>query len=153
MSDFRDNFTRNIEFFKLDGEDGDEIMPIGTVYDYVVPVLLNAFVNYVSPIRAYLVTNYEEPAKNEADVAAFARASHPHTNLATMFSDDVVLFAQDDSGAWWYFFFDRGARGSVGRFRSDKSKDVLLSEFDAHAREMGPATELPIRSFRGWISY
>lgn len=150
MSDFSDRFDASIDYPNLTGQAA--LLPLGVLHCYVSSTFLNGWINYVTPVRAYLRTRYQTHEVNERDVAAFRESKHVHADLGTMFSDDIDILARDDAGCWWYFGFDQDVSDCViGRFQTDAREDVVIRDFDAE--HSNNAIELPIEGLRGWIKF
>lgn len=123
-----------------------------TLYTNVSSMLLNGFINYVKPIRAFLLDRYTDGNATCANVGAydheekFARVTNVrkadlvasldsgkyamrNTRLK-WFGDDIVVLAQVEPsvGAYMFFYFDTDVKYCyIGRFCTDDPRHVVTA--------------------------
>lgn len=147
----------------------------GWLVDYISSTFLNGWINYVKPVKAYVIARYRNGEKLAERVEAFKKEQPPHTDLY-YFQDDVHILAHSDSkepGAandWWYFHFDCDVSDcSIGRFQ-DSNKDEVLKDFELYMKWLsyetkkyptysdqdkgdGTIIELDVSLLRGWMKF
>ena len=75
------------------------------------------------------------------------------------FQDDVVLLARAVNAPCEYimFWYDYSGHCMVGRFKTEDSLESVLEEFTKYACSegvgCGPAREIPLHVFKGWVSW
>ena len=134
----------------------------GVLFEYVSGDYLNGLVNYVAPLKAFVVNRYREDGlPSEAFAAALAKIE-VHANLS-VFQDDVLLLARIEEQSFAYFWFARHVRDcEVGAFAVEDEAEVLR-DFEAFAqaqsRVFGELNgrpprcyEIPREKLCGWIS-
>jgi len=130
-ADFNTYFRHTEEFPKI----GMDILPMGTDYVYVSCTFLNGFINYVKPLKAFVLGRYhgwdeeldspneihiQDPpgsrqwvkpslkTKDEFFKALTVPGAVAHSKLDTDFQDDVLILAKSEEnhkGEWCYFYF------------------------------------------------
>lgn len=146
----------------------DEPFKNGHCYCYVSDTLLNGIINYIKPIKAFLMDRYNEDllSKNKA-LELFNSNSESHTNLS-IFRDDVIMLAYEkESKFYWYLWFDMDCSDCViGRFKTEDSEKQVIKSFeewvkdtqktfcdDYHPERKGEAIELNIKYINGWVRF
>lgn len=140
----------------------------GTYYNYVSNTLLNGVINYVKPIKVYLMDRYtEDLLKRHNAIRRFNTDPEFHTNLGA-FEDDIILLAyEEESGFYWFFWFDYDCSDcSIGRFTTEDSKEEVIESFTQwvlerqknfcnyyHKEREGMAVELNCENIKGWVSF
>lgn len=169
--DFIDEFFNELTEYQIPYRE-DTPFENGHLYTYVSSTLLNGVINYVEPIKAYLLDRYredEELEEIEKTVNQFnnCEVDFFHTKL-DMFKDDLILLAyEDESDYYWYFWFDCDVSDcQIGRFKTDKPREEIFEIFeqhvidlqqkycdDYHTERFGKITELNVKNLKGWISF
>lgn len=140
----------------------------GTYYNYVSNTLLNGVINYVKPIKVYLMDRYtEDLLKRHNAIRRFNTDPEFHTNLGA-FEDDIILLAyEEESEFYWFFWFDCDCSDcSIGRFTTEDSKEEVVESFTQwvlerqknfcdyyHNGREGMAVELNCENIKGWVSF
>lgn len=140
----------------------------GTYYNYVSNTLLNGVINYVKPIKVYLMDRYtEDLLKRHNAIRRFNTDPEFHTNLGA-FEDDIILLAyEEESEFYWFFWFDCDCSDcSIGRFTTEDSKEEVVESFTKwvlerqknfcdyyHNGREGMAVELNCENIKGWVSF
>lgn len=140
----------------------------GIYYNYVSNTLLNGVINYVKPIKVYLMDRYTENLlKRHNAIRRFNTDPEFHTNLGA-FEDDIILLAyEEESGFYWVFWFDCDSSDcSIGRFTTEDSKEEVVESFTQwvlerqknfcdyyHSGREGMAVELNCENIKGWVSF
>lgn len=141
-----------------------DINSAGWCIDYISSTFLNGWVNYVKPVKAFVVHRYEEDVEQLSKrVDAWHENPTYHTRLS-VFEDDVMLLARSERGDWWYFWFDCDVSDCcIGKFEDEPGADIP-AEFEEYVRERaedlrsyhaGPAAwmELDVSKINGWVSF
>ena len=116
-----------------------DILPVNCQYLYITNTFLNGFINYVTIIKAFLITRYEPFSKNLKSVLIFHDESinKVHTNINKFFNDDIVILAVSDFGDFWYFYYDQDTSDcSIGRFKTGDSEEKVIECFTKHCNDM-----------------
>jgi hypothetical protein len=141
-----------------------EILPLGTLYNYVSSTFLNGIVNYSEPLKAFLMERYTKWDKvldngltKEQNFASCLKNND--VNLGSL-KDDVVILSRAKNGIYTYFWFDCDVSDCfVGRFETEDPQDAVISLFDKLVNdyeqdEKGTAKEIPVRWLKGdWIRF
>lgn len=159
--EFLDRMSNNLDY--IDPTEFD-IGSTGWCINYISSTFLNGWINYVKPVRAFVIQRYEDDYYAlSARVEQWHKEEHHHTQL-NFFEDDVLLLARSDIGDWWYFWFDYDVSDCcIGKFKDDPNADIP-AEFEKFVSERagdlknyhgGDAKffNLDERKFRGWISF
>ena len=136
-----------------------EILSFGTFYDYAGTSILNAFINYVRILSAFVISRYkrwdeiidneisyleegewksiDNITKKEAYDLLISK-DNVHVKLDTYFSDDVLVLAKKDgTNEFWFFWFDRDCSDfSIGRFKSVLPEEKVIKLFKNYVEEM-----------------
>jgi hypothetical protein len=163
-----DYFSDEVEY---PSEIAFNILPMNTWWNKVSSTFVNGFINYVKPIKAYVLDRYEadktEAIKNIKDEF--------HTDLSC-FYDDVILLAKIESddetlNRFMLFWFDMDVSDcGIGRFETtDNDQQVLESltnwldelKKDNAGKTFNPNYDngvlnyhpLPLSFLTGWISF
>lgn len=156
MKDFRNYFDETEEYpcnIAL------HPLPLGMEYLYVTTTFLNGFINYVKPIKAFVLGRYrtwdeqlehtisvQEPpgsrnwvqreckSKNELFDALTVPEAVMHVKLDVDFQDDVLILARagkiDDQVCYYFFWFDRDCSDScIGRFITEDPESEVIASF------------------------
>lgn len=159
------------------------MMEPGILQRYVSSTFLNGWINYVTPIKAFLITRYRPHSQNVKDLAEFKKAPPFHSRLEKAFHDDILLLARHPVRDWtapsgrftneyWFFWFDRDVSDcQIGRFHTDEPVKDVIDSFAAYAEETSqelsksyasdtsenkvgaPALEIGPSFIRGWVSF
>lgn len=112
-----------------------DIRSTGWVINYISSIFLNGWINYVEPVRAFVIQRYEDDyyALNTR-VEQWNKKERHHTQL-NFFEDDVLLLARSEIGDWWYFWFDCDVSDCcIGKFKDDPNIDIP-TEFEKFVSE------------------
>lgn len=153
-----------------------DINSSGWCITYIASTFLNGWINYVKPMKAFVVHRYFEGNQYEleAKVWDWNSKKHIHSNLREL-EDDILMLCQDEKGDYWYFWFDNDVSDcSIGRFKvhqKDDSEDQkefdktnLISEFEEFVKSQagvvssyhnGPPAffEVDVTKIQGWVSF
>jgi hypothetical protein len=139
----------------------------GTVFYYISNTFLNGWINYVTLVRAWLVTRYLPHKENIKALAEHVEANQFHTNLNQFMHDDKHLLVRaagdDPKRPWWWFWYDQDCSDcAIGVFETDDSDEEVCRKFDEmidrlseqvrESPDYGPKLEIPLKSIRGWIA-
>jgi len=141
-----------------------DVGSVGWCIDYISSTFLNGWINYVKPVKAFVIHRYEEDAGALGQrVEEWHKEAPYHTKLS-VFQDDVLLLGRSERGDWWYFWFDCDVSDCcIGKFEDDSGSDIP-AEFEEYvqsrAEELkgyhsGPPAwmELDVKKIRGWVSF
>lgn len=158
MSKFLDYFPYNEEYPDVSGE----ILPLGGLWSYISKSFLNGFVNYSTPVKAFLMHRYEPSYEVNRRVAeSFNREKTTHTDLSWL-DDDILILSRSKDLEWWFFWFDRDVSDcSIGRFSTNDDWDTVIKRFEYYVeerqKELGyvdhkeKPLELDTSRMNGWI--
>jgi len=152
-----DYFTDRIEY---PDDVAENPLPVGTLWEYVSHIILNGFINYVKPVKWYVLDRYEEEGdtissipvqdkgapgwkkwsgtkKELISVLNSGEKEAYHFNLGN-FSDDVLLLAESEqrnkdkfSNRYFFFWFDCDVSDCfIGQFETADSKEQVIKSFD-----------------------
>lgn len=140
----------------------------GLLYNFVSNTLLNGVINYVKPIKVFLMDRYtEDVLKRNSAIKKFNTDPSFHCNLS-IFEDDIIILAyEEESGFYWFFWFDCDCSDcSIGRFTTEDSKEEVVESFTQwvlerqknfcdyyHKERLGNAIELNCENIKGWVSF
>ena len=148
-------FDDAVEYPKWEGE----ILPFGTFYEYAGTTVLDAFINHVTIISAFVISRYsrwdeiidneisymegnewkqiDNITKKEAYDLLISK-DNVHVKLDTYFNDDVLILARkEDTDEFWFFWFDRDVSDScIGRFKSVLPEKKIIKLFENYVEEM-----------------
>lgn len=172
-------FDENIEYPRKLALDP---IPYGTVWTYVSSTFLNGFINYVEPIKCYVIDRYTSDDKNVGDKEYITKGDLKkkiiageldvyHTDLSS-FEDDIIMLADiGEKGHYMFFWFDMDVSDcSIGRFKTEDTKeDVIQSVVNWLEQEkkenaeqvikesfdsgICDYTELPLSFISGWVKF
>lgn len=131
--DYRDPTTMSLETSLDPNEFGDGPSP-GWRINYISSTFLNGWINYVKPIKSYVVYRYYENGRDKL-IENIQKVNGCHD--LSKYGDDVLVLAKDDTGDYWYFWFDNDTSDcQIGRFKTE-SKTVVedFTEFVKDAAE------------------
>lgn len=148
-----DYFDDNVDY---PNEVAHNPLPYGTVWCYISSTFLNAFINYVKPIKVYQLDRYEcEDGTCEVDyrdkgdyganwkkftgtkaelrkLVLDEKIQFTHTKLH-LFSDDIALLAEienneeDSKGRYMFFWFDCDVSDCcIGKFETTDTKEEVI---------------------------
>ena len=138
----------------------------GVLYSYVSSDYLNGLVNYVRPIKAFVINAYREDGFPPEAFAEALATIEVHANLR-VFKDDVLLLARIAGASFAYFHFDQDVSDcEVGAFAIngplEETEADVVRKFEEHVQALsrlaaeGPVPrcyEIPLEKLsRGWIS-
>lgn len=140
----------------------------GWLIDYISSTFLNGWINYVTPVKAFVVSRYAEDfGAVKAKLASWEESKPYHTKLCEL-GDDVALLGQDKRGRYWYFYFDNDTSDcSIGVLDIEAgglTGDQIVKAFDEHVQGIadrcerayggtGEALEIPLSCIKGWVSF
>ena len=158
-----------------------EILPDGTMYEYISTTFLNGFINYVEIQKAFLLARYARWNDQDTDLGTreisirdggkwtkftgtkeenFQKLIAPgatfHSKLNDL-SDDVVILAKTkNTNEWVYFWFDCDCSDScIGRFSTEDADEVVIEAFSESCLSFSDngekSREIPLHYFKGWI--
>jgi len=120
-------------------------IPYGTVWCYISSTFLNGFINYVTPIKCYLIDRYT-PNNEKVDdnhtkgelkqKILYGENEMFHTEL-NCFRDDIVILAEIDAedydsnnnklNKFMFFYFDEDVSDCcIGKFETNDSKEEVI---------------------------
>lgn len=161
-----DYFDDNIEYPKTIASD---ILPYGTLWEYVSFTLLNAFINHVDIIAGFVVDRYTK-RDGKAELIESSIKKEKHANLR-IFNDDVIVLGRIYSNKYMFFYFDYDVSDCmIGRFETDDDTEVIVQSIvnwleECKVRNTGYTMtehtesgridymQLPYEFFIGWLSY
>ena len=157
-------FSDNVDYPNvLNGE----ILPDGTLWSYVSSTFLNGFINYIRPVKCYLMNRYRDwdEVREDGDLKCHFRSPENnkwedkifktkeelyqfvikntsglmHTHL-DIFNDDILVLGKvrDTPNKYVFFWFDRDVSDCcIGIFNTEDSEEVVIDEFRKYAMETG----------------
>lgn len=147
-----DYFNDNIEYPR---EVAFNPIPYNTVWTYISVTFLNGFINYVNPIKCYLIDRYTPDNENINSVKYQIEDSYEwltfdgtkgelkdkilkeeiklyHTELSC-FSDDIIILSEiehnekDGLNRFMFFWFDMDVSDcSIGRIETNDTKEEII---------------------------
>ena len=164
---FFDLFDNDVDYPALNGN--TEILPVGTLYNYVSSTFLNGFVNIAGkPIAAFgiflyndvdgqsqMPVQYREPANSfiwqrtseqMTRREVFELVTQPgrvvHTDLG-MIDCNVMILMRSGDNVYWSFDYDQDVSDcSIGRFKSDLSEEELIKIFRNRAEGLAESHQV-----------
>ena len=134
-------FDENIDYPK---EVAHDPIPYGTVWCYISSTFLNGFINYVEPIKCYLIDRYTSDNKKVDDNHTKGELKEKilsgenetfHTKL-NCFRDDIIILAEIETNNYdsnnklnkfMFFYFDEDVSDCcIGRFETNDSKEEVI---------------------------
>ena len=169
-------FTNTIEYPKNILED---VLPWNEEWIYVSSTFLNGFINYATPISAFMLDRYVEmDEKSKTGFVAhlrsddyryewydktfytkrdlFEAATKPgviyHTDM-NILRDDVLILSKINDGMYIYFWYDMDVSDcAIGRFKTDDTEEEVIEEFTKFVKGLNYGShELPMHFFQGWM--
>lgn len=136
----------------------------GWRFDYISSTFLNGWINYVRPVRAFVVSRYDATSKSKLEEWI---ATPPHDTQLGDLGDDVFILARDDDARrLWFFWFDCDVSDcSIGCLDVDPGDHGAAEEaFVEYVGERGAdfkigyggcgeAVEIPLVCIRGWVQF
>lgn len=147
-------------------------IPINTLWWYISYTFLNGFINYVTPLKVFVLDRYSKPKTKEM----LQYNGKVHTDFSC-FGDDIIILAKVESeydlsrNVFMFFWFDMDVSDcAIGRFETtDKPYQVFdalknwleAKKNDNHAKffmedhDNGVLNyhELPTSFCNGWMSF
>ena len=138
----------------------------GTMYNYVSSTFLNGLINYVTPLKIYLLERYETFNQDKFDKIIANKQYHTKLDC---FRDDVMLLGETD-GYYWVFWFDMDCSDcSIGRAsKLAYTKEEMLICFEEYVKSHIESNErpkdkdvecitgyheIPLDFLMGWLSF
>ncbi len=164
-----DYFTDVISYpqFLLD----KEILPVGTLYQYVSSTFLNGIVNYCQPIQCYVLDRYTH--RNSIIELKYCDGKDWHTfcgekhvaieNFRTgkfknlngtisCFYDDVIILGQLSDDLYIYFYFDYDISDcAVGRFETNDNREKIIESIEDYIDACGKNKDISFENFNEGI--
>jgi hypothetical protein len=158
---FEEYFTEGvIEYPSLIATD---ILPWNVKWRYISQAFLNGFINYVEPVKAYVLSRYTSwdqfighveirdnfrlidfhGTKLEVYEKIIEPGRMSHTELSCLCDDIVILATPKDldvnsPSLYYYFWFDMDVSDCcIGRFKTHDSLEVVVDKFTSHCIEQG----------------
>lgn len=160
MRTFKDCFYNTFEYPDPTQID---VTQSGWLLDYISSTFLDGWINYVKPVRVFVLSRYAEDFQAvKATLAAWEVKPPFHTKLSSL-GDDVIVLAKDKTGRYWFFHFDCDVSDcSIGVFDAAGAEADII--FDKYVRDCaedyargyggtGEALEIPLSCIRGWVSW
>ena len=155
----------------------------GTIDHYIGSTFLNGYINYVTPIKMYLLERYRTQGKSYEERVWLPFTNYPdyHSDFNVL-NDDVLVLAKTDSH--YYFFWSdcdcsdcaigRQKRGAIAeqeaiewfdRYTKNLIEPKFLAYRDANREKFDQSEEeecsegitgyreIPIKCFRGWVKF
>lgn len=137
-------------------KENDEILPFGLYIDNANTTFLNAFINQVTIISAFVVGRYvkwdeilpypihvrKDPFKNYFEwidisnltkLEAYNILIEPkrvfHSKLNRDFQDDVVILGKLNDSYWLFWYDCDTSDSSIGRFKTEDAEDIVINSF------------------------
>lgn len=168
MNTIMDYFNDEIEYPQ---DVALEPLPINTLWSYISSTFLNGFINYVKPIKVFVLDRYKDDKTEEIKNLK----PQPHTNLHH-FGDDVIILAEienHEGGVKMYmlFWFDCDVSDCrIGRFETSDFSTVVIQSLVNWLDEMKKENEgrvfsqdydngvlnyheVPLTWLSGWLSF
>jgi len=153
----------------------------GYIYHYVGSTFLNGYVNYIKPIKLYLLERYRTQGKifEETVWRPFVEAPPFHTDLNGL--DDDVFILGETNDHYYFFWYDCDCSDcAIGRQQKKNIKqeeainwfdnyaerlvDTKMVEYRSSNREkleiadeccegISGYREIPLKCLRGWIKF
>jgi len=181
--DLYDYFDDHMEYVSDHMMDSEYIIEPGTIYHYISSNFLDAFINYITIEKAYVLNRYDayDYIGQESKLCVSIRDSkwnwekklfaskkelyellndgeHEmyHTNLSC-FGDDVVVIGSTQKYIWFFWFDADVSDCSIGRIKKDgiNIEDFIESvkQFIKPISENGESFEFKKEWIKGWIKY
>lgn len=157
-----------------------EILPDNILYSYISSTFLNGFINYIKPIKAYVIHRYLQPnediSKNNVqyrdsnwiwhnfkgtkqeliDRVKSNSIEFYHTDLHC-FDDDLIILGRNEevSCQYIYFYFDSDVSDcEIGRFSTNDPIEKIGIEIEKRIiNNENTFEELPVNFIKGWVHF
>ena len=162
------NFTDYIKkTVDCPGKDIVDNFEANTDYEYISTTFLNGYINYVKPIKAFMIRRYsyvneesraldEDLSWNDAIKNLNKELDKFHTDLSSCNLDDISILAESEKYYWW-FYADRDCSDScimkINKYNVEDLND-LIEAFKEKCLWNGNNIihEIPIDKMTGWIT-
>ena len=126
----------------------DDILPSGTLLQFVSADVLNGFINYVELLS---VVTERDPEEDERYISISNRFYTHFHEFGT-----VIHVVASSAAYWWYFCYDIDASDcAIGRIAKDRCSRKSLVDWVSRERLSGkyPVVEIDVRNLHGWRSF
>lgn len=126
----------------------DNILPPGTLLEFVAADALNCFINYV---ELHTVVTERDPEEDERYISISNRFYTHFHEFGT-----VIHVIASSAAHWWYFCYDLDASDcAIGRVGREKATLKALIDWVYRERisELYPVMEIDVRNLHGWRSF
>lgn len=146
-------------------------LPMNTFWSYISSTFLNGFINYVEPLKVYVLDRYEDDKTDEV----LNLSKQYHTELS-QFGDDIILLGKienndDDLNKFMFFWFDMDVSDCcIGRFETTDNNETVCEALlnwleekklenkgeifnEDHDNGILGFHELPKSFINGWLSF
>lgn len=136
----------------------------GWCMHYISSTFLDGWINYVEPVRAFVVSRYADDFSDvKATLAAWTANPPYHTEMSKL-GDDVLLLAKDKASRYWFFHFDNDVSdcsiGVLDAEASARAVDAFAAYAASAARDFqksyggtGEALDIPLSLLMGWVKW
>jgi hypothetical protein len=143
-----------------------EPIPMNILWSYISSTFLNGFINYVKPLKIYVLDRYSPDKTDEINNLK----SQVHTDLG-QFGDDIIMLCEIEPNKYMFFWFDMDVSDcSIGRFETSDSKNIVFESLKNWLDEQKKENEgkvfqeqydngilnyheLPVSFIEGWVSF
>lgn len=140
----------------------------GDFYNYVSHTVLDGVINYVTPIKIFLLDRYTtDLEKRQQLLNKFHNEPETHTSFSMLEDDVLILAHEDDSNYYWFFWSDCDCSDcEIGRFKTTDSREEVIESFTEwvkgrqinycskyHPEREGKVEEVDCSKVRGWVSF
>ena len=129
-------------------------LPEDTIINYISGTFLNGFINYVKPIKAYVVQRYRDDWENEVLPEYEKVQAEHHTRLENIPDDKWILGETDKD--YWLFIYDMDVSDcSIGRVsKEDLTREEIIRLFEVSTltNDTNPNVQRAQLDLTGWIS-
>lgn len=173
-------FPDKVEFMK---EDLISNFRSGFIYFYIGSTFLNGYINYVEPIKMYLLERYRTQGKNYEEKVWLPFINKPQYHTHFLYLDDDILILGETESHYYFFWYDCDLSDcAIGRqIKGEITKDDMVRWFDEYTeslleprfveyrnehRELFDSSddeecaegitgyrEIPINCFKGWVKF
>jgi hypothetical protein len=126
----------------------DEILPAGTLLEFVAVDVLNCFINYVE-LRA-LITE-RDPEEDERHISISNRFYTHFHEFGT-----VIHVVASSAGHWWYFCYDIDSSDhAIGRVDLGRCtlQQFVAWVYGERISKRYPVVEIDVKNIQGWRSF
>jgi hypothetical protein len=110
----------------------------GTIYFYVGSTFLNGYINYIKPIKIYLLERYRTQGKTYEEKIWFPFITDPpyHTNLNDL-HDDILILGETENH-YYFFWYDCDCSDcAIGRQKKNEIiKEEAVKWFDNYTESL-----------------